>query len=159
MDTFSHVCSDSGNLIGFEVPVVFLRLREVASVLERCDSVSDIRVRGYFIDWEGVHVRFKLDGAECVVYEPFGDNSRYWVGLDDEADDVDIRPVLKVFQAYETTLGTKVLGASSILMFFFSFISFRGMTSGRDVCWESVVVPGVISMFLGAMFVYRKTRK
>ncbi len=31
-----------------------------------------------------IHTEFTFDGAKFVVWEPFGDNSRFWIGPSDE---------------------------------------------------------------------------
>jgi hypothetical protein len=31
-----------------------------------------------------VHIRFRYHDRECIVCEPYGDNSRWWIGPADE---------------------------------------------------------------------------
>lgn len=53
---------------------------------------------------------FTYHGERCVVNEPFGDNSRYWIGLEHpDASTLDIGPLHRVFAQYEGP-GVKVLG-------------------------------------------------
>jgi hypothetical protein len=49
--------------------------------LERVQGVTIVR-RPRFLSWlrEEVFCEFELGGARYEVWEPFGDNSRYWVG-------------------------------------------------------------------------------
>jgi len=72
-----------GNVFAFEIPAQFLgwrlarRLRDVA-------GVSDVRPRRWWVGSPDVHIRFRYHDREYIVWEPFGDNSRWWIGPDDE---------------------------------------------------------------------------
>jgi len=58
--------------------------------------VTDAR-RQWFND---DRIVFKFYGREVVVHEPFGDNSRYWVGPQDPdaSSDNDITPLHEAFR-------------------------------------------------------------
>lgn len=73
---------DGGVLFAFEVDAQILG-RRLASVLGQIDGVTDVRSRRRWTGSPDVHIRFQYCEREYVVWEPFGDNSRWWIGPDD----------------------------------------------------------------------------
>jgi hypothetical protein len=73
---------DGGVLFAFEVNAQLLG-RRLARVLRQIDGVSDVRPRRWWTGSPDVHIRFQYRGREYVVWEPFADNSRWWIGPDD----------------------------------------------------------------------------
>lgn len=71
-----------GVLFAFEVDAQLLG-RRLARVLRRIDGVSNVRRRKWWVGSPDVPIRFQYRGCEYVVREPFGDNSRWWIGPDD----------------------------------------------------------------------------
>ena len=72
--TVYDVRDSGGRLFAFEVSSIVGR-RGVVRVIERIPSVRSVkRVRGEEF------CEFEVDGVNYVVLEPFGDNSRYWIG-------------------------------------------------------------------------------
>ena len=53
------------------------RLRDIA-------GVSDVRLRKWWVGSPDVHIRFRYHDREYIVWEPYGDNSRWWIGPVDE---------------------------------------------------------------------------
>jgi hypothetical protein len=52
-----------------------------------------------------VHIAFSYRGATYVVWEPFGDNSRYWICPEDKpAQPGDVRELERIFQVYTPSL-------------------------------------------------------
>src|SRR5262245_1405878 len=56
----------------------------IARSLKGIPGVSDVRPRRWWVRSPDVHVRFQYQGREYVVWEPHGDNSRWWIGPEDE---------------------------------------------------------------------------
>jgi len=74
--------SGEGELTGFEVSNSFLSSGGIARCVRRirgCDVVSSRR----WFSADEVHVRFLFASKRFIVWEPFGDNSRLWVGPED----------------------------------------------------------------------------
>jgi hypothetical protein len=44
----------------------------------------DVRPRKWWVGSPDVHIRFRYHDREYIVWEPWGDNSRWWIGPDDE---------------------------------------------------------------------------
>jgi hypothetical protein len=70
---------EDGSIHAFEISNVVIRMRTIRGLLEGVPGVSAIR-RVWFREQR---MQFKLRGEDCEVWEPFGDNSRYWVGPSD----------------------------------------------------------------------------
>jgi len=60
-----------------------------------------------------VRVSFNYLGTEYIVWEPYGDNSRYWIGpkqTDGQLLDIDIAPLANAFRDYDPPFLVKVFG-------------------------------------------------
>jgi hypothetical protein len=65
-----------------------------------------------------VHVDFVYGGKAYVVWEPWGDSSRFWVGPREESDEpVDIQVLEQVFRSYRPPFSARVLGGLASLKF------------------------------------------
>ena len=73
---------DGGVLFAFEVDAQPFG-RRLVRVLLQIDGVTDVRPRRNWTGSPDVHIRFLYRGREYVVWEPVGDNSRWWIGPDD----------------------------------------------------------------------------
>ena len=100
MKTYPIIRSD-GTLRGFEIGVTFTTLRQIMEILHSADGVSSVRRTAGSDD----RLQFEYDGETCVLHEPFGDNSRYWIGpAFPENSTVDMRPLQKVFASSDNVL-------------------------------------------------------
>jgi hypothetical protein len=108
--TYPKVDETSGKALGFEIEVAYASLRSVARVLSGVDGVIDIRRRRPFSTWDEIHIRFRYQGAECVVWEPFGDNSRYWIGQEDSPSPVHLGDLETAFKNYNPPLLRRLIG-------------------------------------------------
>ena len=80
VETYSQN-NDHGDVCAFEIPSsYFFSSACVARFFSRCPGVQVERVRRLFEFGNEVHAIFTLDGDRYFVWEPYGDNSRYWVG-------------------------------------------------------------------------------
>jgi hypothetical protein len=93
-----------GSLRGFEITSTWLTLRPLLKLLRTVPGVANVRRRWFKDD----RVTFTFHGKEAVVNEPWGDNSRYWVGLQDPdaSPEIDITPIHEAFQRYRGFLVT-----------------------------------------------------
>lgn len=64
----------------FEIENVYVSVSTVAKLLKQSEGVTEVRVRRAFRDPGDVHVLFRFLGRAYIVLEPWGDNSRYWIG-------------------------------------------------------------------------------
>jgi hypothetical protein len=87
-----------GSLHGFEITSSWLTFRPLFTLLRSVAGVRDVR-RNWFND---DRITFTFQGKAAVVHEPWGDSSRYWVGLQDPdaAPEVDLEPLHQAFKRY-----------------------------------------------------------
>ena len=71
----------SGHIFAFEVNSAGLGRRGVCRVVGTIPGAQITR-RPKFLSWfrDEVFCEFSIDGKTFIVLEPFGDNSRYWIG-------------------------------------------------------------------------------
>lgn len=102
--------SKNGEPFAFEIENIYIRPKKIASLLEGEADVSDIKLRKLFGKSQDVHLEFMYKGCKFIVWEPFGDNSRYWIGPEDEVVKIDLAPLKKTFQEYQPSRIVKVMG-------------------------------------------------
>ena len=80
MDTY-ELLDEDGRMFAFEVNNAGLGRRGVCRVVETIPGAQITR-RPRFLSWfrEEVFCEFSVNGKTFVAWEPFGDNSRYWIG-------------------------------------------------------------------------------
>lgn len=102
------ILRSDGSLVGFELDNTWLYLGTVKRVLRSVPGVANIK-RVWFRD---VRYYFQYQGTTCVVLEPYGDSSEYWIGPEDpDRCTADIRPLHTAFQGYRNPL-IRILGAT-----------------------------------------------
>ncbi len=96
MKTYPHVRSD-GTVASFEVSNAFpWSLGFMRRLLTSVEGVS-----GYKRQWfNDDRFAFVYCGRPCVVNEPFGDNSRYWIGPTEKDPPLDLRDIHEAFARF-----------------------------------------------------------
>lgn len=75
---------DQGRTFSIEIEIPARGRRGVISVLEKIEGLELTKRPKLLSSWrEEIFCRFVLDGEAYFAEEPFGDNSRYWIGPDD----------------------------------------------------------------------------
>jgi hypothetical protein len=69
---------DDGHVFGFEVSNTFLPRSTACRVAQRIPGAKLIRDPRIF-PREDVFCEFELEGVTFMLWEPWGDNSRYWI--------------------------------------------------------------------------------
>lgn len=92
------IYKDNGLLRGFEITGSWIRFGPLLRILRSVDGVTDVTRQRLNDD----RVSFKFLGRNAIINEPWGDSSRYWVGLEnpDENQEVDISPIHEAFKRY-----------------------------------------------------------
>jgi len=118
MKTHPVLTKEGGRSFAFEVENAYIAPATAARLLAGVDGVTDVAPRRMFSKSNDVHVEFKYRGQPYIVWEPYGDNSRYWIGPKDEANDVgDIGALEAVFKRYRPPLHRALLGDVLTLRF------------------------------------------
>lgn len=110
MRTYPKVCEATGETLGFDVEMEYIGLAAIARVLTSVEGVNELRRRRPFSRFDEIHIWFQYKGAECVVWEPFGDNSRYWIGQLKSSPTVDMSELEKAFRDYSPQLIRRLIG-------------------------------------------------
>src|SRR5258708_14372346 len=71
---------DDAPPFAFEIDHTFVSRGTIVRLVKRVDGVTDVHRAGLFRSSDDVRVAFKYLGRDYIVWEPWGDNSRYWVG-------------------------------------------------------------------------------
>jgi hypothetical protein len=110
--------NQAGRLFAFEIEKVSLGRRKIGSLLGGVGDVSDVKVSRSFLTAEDVHVDFLYAGKAYVVWEPWGDSSRFWIGPREESDEpIDIQVLEQVFRSYRPAFPARVLGGLASFKF------------------------------------------
>ena len=95
------IATDDGLIKAFEISnAYFWSLGDMRRTLASVDGVSDVR-RNWFKD---DRFSFSFHERPCVVNEPWGDNSRYWIGPIEMEPLLDMGPVHDAFRKFRLTL-------------------------------------------------------
>ena len=95
--TIYDLRDNEGRVFAFEVSSSLGRVG-VRAIVEQIPRVKILRSQGYFSRGGGdIRCEFEFNGTEYKVYEPFGDNSRYWIGPKDHIYKSDIQIIRSVF--------------------------------------------------------------
>jgi len=126
-DTSEHKLNESNlSQEGFFLEMIFINKRTLIKVLESIPFAKIIRVYRTIPFKTEIHVEFKCHDISCVVEEPYGDNSLWWIGLTDKTsfDDTGsniIRELKNVFINYQLSLSKRLFG----YIFTFGFLRYK----------------------------------
>lgn len=101
--------SDKSILFAFEIENAYIRPGKIAKLLASVNGVRNVRT-GRNLSSSESRVEFEFLGNEFIVWEPFGDSSRYWIGPKQEQQTSDISVLEKVFKDYKPPLLVKIFG-------------------------------------------------
>jgi hypothetical protein len=111
----------------FQVDNVYVGPSSAAKILESIEHVTEIQLRKAFSKSSDVHVEFKYLNRSYIVWEPYGDNSRYWIGPADMLEGMppvaaldrpdDIDRLERAFKDYRPHLLRKLIGDVLTLRF------------------------------------------
>jgi hypothetical protein len=106
------IIDENGRVFAFEIENVYLSVKTIARLLSSVAGVSDVKGRRPFSSSRDVHAKFRYRGHAFLVWEPYGDNSRYWIGPDDDKRRpiVDLRPIEEVFGRHTVPAPIQLLG-------------------------------------------------
>jgi hypothetical protein len=111
MKTYPEIDKKSGLTFAFEIENVYINISNATHTLYHVDGVTEVRVPRLFSKWEEIHIWFKYLNHDCVVWEPFGDNSRYWIGsMNPKEATLDMSRVENAFKQYRPSFIREVLG-------------------------------------------------
>jgi hypothetical protein len=91
---------NDGSLYAFEIGIV-ISMVPIKRILRSVDGVTSVKRQFRSDD----RLTFSFNGVPWVVHEPWGDNSRYWIGPREGADhSFDVAPIHDAFARYRSPL-------------------------------------------------------
>jgi hypothetical protein len=116
----------------FEIENVYIGPSAIAECLSGVDGVKNVQCREIFSRPNDVPVSFDFMGLPFAVWQPFGDNSRYWIGPADMiADHKDVPDIQnpkdldrleEAFTRYTPPFWRKITGDIITLRFVTQFL-------------------------------------
>jgi hypothetical protein len=124
MKIFPIFTKDGSRAFAFEVENMYISAGAAARLVATVDGVTAVEPRKVFSNASDVHVKFQYHGQPYMVWEPYGDSSRYWVGPKEEANDVgDITALEAAFKRYQPPLHRALFGDVLTLRFISRFLN------------------------------------
>lgn len=108
---------DTDCVVAIEVDAALCGVANLARTIGAVADVSDVVVRKPFSGSGDVRATFRYRGDEFAVTEPFGDNSRYWIGPVAKNLKRDVSPIERQLASYVPSLFRRVLGGLVTLNF------------------------------------------
>lgn len=97
-------------LFAFEIENSYIGLHKVKDLLCTVEGVTDIKCRRIFSAISDVHIKFMYKDRSFIVWEPYGDNSRYWIGPEDDDVMIELDSVEVVFKNYKPHFIRRLIG-------------------------------------------------
>jgi hypothetical protein len=100
-----------GIIYAIEVDMRYAGVRTLAQLIGSALGVSNVNVRKPFSRSGDTRATFLFHGVECVITEPWGDSSEYWIGPAHEGEKTpDMSPIEQRLKDYKPPIYRKVLG-------------------------------------------------
>lgn len=112
METYKLKTED-GTQFGFEIENVYISTFKIAKILSGVDGITNIQRRKLFHKYDDDEYRLMFDFNDdtYLIFEPFGDNSRYWIAPENsDYSTPKISVIEEIFRQYRPPILIKMLG-------------------------------------------------
>ena len=93
-----NLTDSNGELIAFEVSNTLLSRRKAVKVIEKLNGVEILkRPKWFSFKNQDVFCEFVYEGTTYQIEEPWGDNSRYWIGPKSKGPNNKVGEILECF--------------------------------------------------------------
>ena len=147
METY-ELHDEDGRVFAFEVNNAGLGRKGVCRVVETIPGAQIIR-RPKFLSWfrEEVFCEFSVGGKTFVAWEPFGDNSRYWIGPEPVEWLAETQSVRDAFDAHkESRIFRRIGFVVGAFLVAAGLMMFANAEGGRET------ISAIAGIALGAYF-------
>jgi hypothetical protein len=118
METYWVLAEDKARSSAFEVENAYISVATIVQLLQQVEGVNEVQPRKKLSESSDVHVEFKYLGQPYIVWEPYGDNSRYWIGPKDGVEaGGDSTEIEQAFKRYRPPLYRTIIGNIVTLRF------------------------------------------
>lgn len=106
------ITDKTGLMFALEIENAYASPGAVARIIERVEGVSSVSKRRPFSSSAEIHVSFLYHGRPFAVVEPYGDNSRYWIGPKEDLDAarIDISGIDRALKQYQPSTVRELFG-------------------------------------------------
>lgn len=108
---------DKGQLFALEVDMVYCGLRNLIAVIASAEGVTDAKISSAQAGGGDTRATFRYLGDNFAVTEPFGDNSRYWVGPVDKSARRNIEAIDERLREFQPSTLRRIFGGLITLDF------------------------------------------
>ena len=136
---------EQGRVFAFEIDNLWMDRTSVGAVVT---SIPGAELRDLHRSWWGPDefCEFVLHGKTFVVWEPWGDNSRYWVGPSPPEFTEHIDAVRATFARHTPRSSNLLRGAVTLVC-----IGILAMTLGRHIGWLAWIPgAGAVTFLIGS---------
>jgi hypothetical protein len=110
MNTY-EITDKDGTAFAFENENVYITPRKIAKLFTSTGGVTKVRIRKLLDSGNENRLEFEYLGGNFVVWEPYGDNSRYWIGPKDAKERLpQIAAIERIFEKYKPPRLVKFIG-------------------------------------------------
>jgi hypothetical protein len=148
METY-ELLDEDGRMFAFEVNNAGLGRKGVCRIVETIPGAQITR-RPKFLSWfrEEVFCEFSVGGKTFVAWEPFGDNSRYWIGPEPTEWLTQTQSVRDAFESHKESRFFRRVG-----FVVGAFMVAVGLMMFADAEGGSETISAITGIALGAYFI------
>ena len=118
MKTYQVTNAQGQPTYAFEIENIYIGLNAITRILAEVEGVNDVRARKAFAKSCNAHIEFKYLEVPYIVWEPYGDSSRYWIGPNGSVSSTPQASALEnAFKRYQPPLFRTILGDVLTLQF------------------------------------------
>lgn len=111
MKIFPSKFSSDENLVAFEIENIYASRSQILKILSSIPNVDNIQPRNLLTNNDDILIRFEFKDIPFLVWEPYGDNSRYWIGPEDPSTfKDDISSIADAFRLHIPSMVRRIAG-------------------------------------------------
>lgn len=119
METFPVLTKEGARSPAFEIETAYFAVSTIAQLVRQVEGVTEVRTVATASTSDDIRVEFSYLGRPYIVWEPYGDSSRFWIGPKDGVEaGGDSTAIEQAFLCYQPPLYRKIIGDVLTLRFF-----------------------------------------
>jgi hypothetical protein len=149
MKTYPILKGDS--LVAFEIGNNFITVFEIKQLLKRSQAISNIKSKKLFRNTE-TRLEFSCNQVDYILTEPYGDNSRYWIGPVVNGINSELIEIGEIFKGYRPFALRKKNFSIILILIFSIFLVSRNdnyiWLQNQDSFNDSVIISESKKLFI-----------
>jgi len=159
-----RLLDNENNMFAFEIENTFISKRRIVKLLRANPNVSEVHSQSSFFGFfarplspetdPDVRIKFTYKDNKYIVWEPFGDNSGYWIGSEGEDLYDDISEIEEIFINHVSPSWIASIFVLAVATAFIAFSVMRLIEAYKQDCsWRGAAV-AIVPLVLGIAIVY-----